>query len=268
MGVWQILATPGGAVVTQPAIDVRDVSLAYRISSDRAGTLKEFAIQTVRGQGKHSEFMAVRNVSFEVHPGEVLGVIGPNGAGKSTLMKMVARVLPPTSGRIIVRGNVAPLIELGAGFNPELDAEENIRLYGALLGRGAWHMGTRVDAICEWAGLSEFKDAPIRTYSSGMLARLGFAVAVDIQPEVLVVDEVLAVGDAAFQQKSKDKMFTLISGGASVLFVSHDLVTVEEISTRVLWLDHGAPRMLGGPSEVIEAYSETFSQEQPNRGID
>ena len=198
---------------------------------------------------------------LQVAQGEVLGVIGPNGAGKSTLMKMVARVLPPTEGRVVVRGVVAPMIELGAGFNPEMTAYENIILYGTLLGRTPGQMQERVDAICEWADLKDFVDVPTRSYSSGMLARLGFSVATDVHPEVLVVDEVLSVGDAAFQDKSKQRMLQMIESGAAVLFVSHDLPSILELSNRVLWLDHGVVRGTGQPAEVVAAYQSTIVTE-------
>jgi ABC-type polysaccharide/polyol phosphate transport system ATPase subunit len=237
------------------AVEAEGVSLAYRLTRDRAGTMKEFAINVVKRNVQREEFWAVRDVSFTLSPGEVLGVIGPNGAGKSTLMKMVARVLPPTEGRIVVHGVVAPMIELGAGFNPEMSAYENIVLYGTLLGRTPSQMRERVDAISEWAELTDFIDVPIRSYSSGMLARLGFAVATDIEPDVLVVDEVLSVGDTAFQEKSKGRIQHLIESGAAVLFVSHDLETVAKMSDRVLWLDHGRTVMVGEPTEVVDAYA-------------
>ena len=245
-----------------PAIQVDNASLAFQLTRDRAGTLKEFAIQTVKRKVRKEQLWAVRDVSFTVAPGEVLGVIGPNGAGKSTLMKMVARVLPPTKGRVVVRGVVAPMIELGAGFNPEMTAYENIILYGTLLGRTPGQMQERVASICDWADLNDFIDVPTRSYSSGMLARLGFSVATDIHPEVLVVDEVLSVGDAAFQEKSKHRMREMIDHGAAVLFVSHDLETVKVLSDRVLWLDHGTVQGVGGPPEVVSAYQATFADEQ------
>jgi ABC-2 type transport system ATP-binding protein len=241
--------------VTVPAIEVSDAHLAYRMTRDRAGTIKEFAIQATKRRVSREQFWAVTDVSFTVASGEVLGIIGPNGAGKSTLMKMVARVLPPTKGRVVVRGVVAPMIELGAGFNQEMTALENIVLYGTLLGRTPAHMRERVEAICEWAELTDFVDVPIRSYSSGMLARLGFAVATDVRPDVLVVDEVLSVGDTSFQEKSKDRMHELIASGAAVLFVSHDMNTVLEMSDRVLWLDHGRTVAFGEPTEIVEAYA-------------
>ena len=235
-----------------PAIQATEVSLAYRLTRDRAGSIKEFAIKR---QAKREKLWAVKEVSFSLYPGQLLGVVGPNGAGKSTLMKMVARVLPPTDGRMVVRGVVAPMIELGAGFNQEMSAYDNIVLYGTLLGRTPSQMRERAGSIAEWAELTEFIDVPVRSFSSGMLARLGFAVATDIQPDVLVVDEVLSVGDTAFQEKSKKRIQTLIESGAAVLFVSHQLGTVIEMSDRVLWLDHGHAVKLGDPTEVVEAYA-------------
>jgi ABC-type polysaccharide/polyol phosphate transport system ATPase subunit len=239
-------------------VSLADVGLAYRLSRSPVRTLKEFIIHMAQRQVRYEQLWAVRRVSFDVSPGEVLAVIGPNGAGKTTLMKIIAKVLPPTEGRIIVYGTVAPMIELGAGFNAELTAHENIILYGTLLGRTPDVMRRRVPAILEWAGLTGFADVPIRSYSSGMLARLGFAVATDYEPDVLVVDEVLAVGDAAFQQKSKTRIRSLIETGASVLFVSHDLDAVVEIADRTLWLDNGNVRMVGKPREVVDSYRDSL----------
>lgn len=259
MGVFAILETSGGAAVTGALpIQVEHVGLAYRMVKNRPGTFKEFAIQAMRRENQAQSFWAVKDMSFTVERGQVFAIIGPNGAGKSTLMKMIARVLPPSEGRVIVRGAVAPMIELGAGFNHELTARENVVLYGTLLGRDSNEMRGRVDAICEWAGLSEFVDAPVRTYSSGMLARLGFAVATDVRPDVLVVDEVLAVGDAVFQQRSKERILSMINMGASALFVSHDLGTVESIAGRAMWMDHGRCKFLGEPAEVIKAYKASL----------
>lgn len=237
-----------------PPIQVEEVSLAYRLVRNRASTLKEYAIQAFKRRISYEDLWAVDGVSFEVASGEVLAVIGPNGGGKSTLMKMIARVLPPTKGRIVVRGLVAPMIELGAGFNPELTGYENIVLYGTLLGRQPKYMEGRAADIADWAGLSDFLDVPIRSYSSGMLARLGFAVATDTHPDVLVVDEVLSVGDQSFQKKSMGRMRDLIDEGAAVVFVSHDLDAVERLATRVLWLDGGQVKTIGSPEDVVSRY--------------
>ncbi len=241
----------------QPLIEVQDVSLAYALAHDRAGTIKEFTFQKMRRQIRTEEFWALKGISFDVRRGETLALIGPNGAGKTTMMKIVARVLPPTKGRVIVRGVVAPMIALGAGFNQEMNAAENIVLFGTLLGRDPDYMRERVRPIVEWAGLIDFLDVPIRSYSSGMLARLGFAVATDVEPDVLVVDEVLAVGDEAFSKKSFERMEKLMSGGTAVLLVSHQLEKVEAVADRVMWLEQGEIRMTGGPKEVIQGYKDS-----------
>ncbi len=243
--------------MNEPAIEVHDASLAFRLSRSRAGTFKEAAIQMVKRQIVYEKLWALKGVSLQVNDGEVLGVIGPNGAGKSTLMKMLARVLPPTEGRVVVRGTVAPMIELGAGFSMELTAYENIVMYGTLLGRPPQLMRDRADEIAEWANLSDYLDVPIRSYSSGMLARLGFSVATDTEPDVLIVDEVLSVGDAAFQQKSSDRMRQMIDNGASVVLVSHNLSTVRDIADRAIWLDHGKVMLEGEPEYVVDSYEDS-----------
>jgi ABC-type polysaccharide/polyol phosphate transport system ATPase subunit len=237
-----------------PPVQVENVSLAYRLTRNRAGTLKEFAFQMLKRQVSFEKLWAVDGVSFEVRRGEVFALIGANGAGKTTLMKVVARVLPPTGGRVIVRGVVAPMISLGAGFNPELTGYENIVLYGTLLGREPEYMRGRAQTIAEWAGLTDFLDVPVRSYSSGMLARLGFSIASDIDPDVLVVDEVLAVGDEEFQKKSYDRMQQLMGSGTAVLLVSHALEKVLDMSDRVMWLDKGKVKMIGDPHEVVGSY--------------
>ncbi len=238
----------------EPLVEARGVSVAYRMAHDRAGTIKEYSFQLLRRQVTTESFVAAHEVSFTVGRGETLALVGPNGSGKTTLMKVIARVLPPTGGRVIVRGHVAPMIELGAGFNTEVSGFDNIVLYGTLLGRDPGRMRERAGAIADWAGLSDFLDVPVRAYSSGMLARLGFAIATDTEPDVLVVDEVLAVGDEAFQGKSFDRIAALMSGGTAVLLVSHQLDQVERLADRVLWLDKGRVRALGDPGDVISAY--------------
>jgi ABC-2 type transport system ATP-binding protein len=257
VGVSSQLATAGGGALSLPAIEVQNASLAFRLARNRVNTVKEFAIQALRRQVRYEQFWALHDVSFEVTPGEIFAVIGPNGAGKSTLMKMIARVLPPTTGRVVVRGSLAPMIELGAGFNQELTAFENIVLYGALLGRKPELMRERAPLIAEWAGLADFLDVPIRSFSSGMLARLGFSVATDIQPDILVVDEVLAVGDEAFQAKSKTRFRSMIESGTTVMLVSHDLEAVLELASRVMWLERGRARVIAEPKVVVDAYRES-----------
>lgn len=243
--------------MTHPQIQLDNVSLEYRLPRHRAGSLKEMAVRIARRGISYDVLRAVNNVSFEVRPGEVLGIIGPNGAGKSTLMKLMARVLPPTSGRVRVRGRVSPMIELGAGFNFEQTARENIILYGTLLGRDARHMSARCEPVAEWAELTDYLDVPVRAFSSGMVARLAFAVAVDVRPNVLLVDEILSVGDAAFQRKSSDRITELITSGTAVVLVSHNTPQVLEKAHRVLWLDHGHARQLGTPGEVTQAYARS-----------
>ena len=240
--------------MSEALVRVENLGVAYRLTRNRAGTFKEFAIRAVKRQVTFERLWAVRGVSLEVRRGEVFGVIGPNGAGKSSLMKVVARVLPPSEGRVIVKGTVAPMIELGAGFNPELSAQENIVLYGALLGRRPEMMRERAHEILAWADLLEFADVPTRSFSTGMMARLGFSVATDGTPDVLVVDEVLSVGDEAFQAKSKARIRRLMDSGVSIVLVSHALPLIEEMADHVMWMDHGTPKMIGNAHDVVAAY--------------
>ena len=202
----------------------------------------------------YEKFFALKGVTFNIARGETVSVIGRNGAGKSTLLKVVGRVLPPTTGRVVVRGLVAPMIELGAGFNPELTGAENIVLYGTLLGRTPKEMKTRIEPIADWAGLTEHLDIPIRAYSSGMIARLAFATATDVTPDLLLIDEILSVGDADFREKSAARTVELMNGGCAVLLVSHDLEAVEKMSTRAIYLENGLQKFSGQPQDVIDAY--------------
>jgi ABC-type polysaccharide/polyol phosphate transport system ATPase subunit len=246
--------------VTEPAVDVTSLSVSYRVRHGQATTLREYLGNARGGRIRPQTFWALRDVSFAVPRGEVFGVVGANGAGKSTLMKTLARVVLPAAGHVVVRGRLAPLIELGAGFNPDLTGIENILLYGSMLGRSRTELRGRVDAIADWAQLGDFIDVPVRTYSSGMLARLGFAVATDVAPDVLIVDEALAVGDSAFRRRSADRLEELIGTGSAVLLVSHNIEDVRQRSSRVLWLDQGQIRRLGDPGEVIDEYSDEMAQ--------
>jgi ABC-2 type transport system ATP-binding protein len=243
--------------VSEPAIQLRGVSLAYRLPRHPSSSVKEFALLSLRRQIAYEQLWALQDVDLDVHRGELLGVVGPNGAGKSTLLKIIARVLAPTGGRAIVRGAVAPMIALGSGFHPELTGQENIVLHGAILGRSPNWMRERAPAIAEWAGVEDFLDAPVRTYSSGMLARLAFAIATDDVPEVLLIDEVLAVGDEAFREKSTARIDELMRGGAAVVLVSHGLEHLRGAADRVVWLDHGRVAGDGDPDAVIDAYAAT-----------
>jgi ABC-type polysaccharide/polyol phosphate transport system ATPase subunit len=240
--------------VTKHVIEVENVGLNYVIRHGRATTLKEAAISTIKGVNLDITVSALTDISFTVDQGEVLAIIGHNGAGKSSLLKLIARILPPTTGTVKVTGTVAPMLELGAGFNSELSGEENILLFGVLLGNRTKEMRAKVGDIAEWAGLTEQIKLPLRTYSTGMVARLGFAVATFRNSDVLIVDEILGVGDAEFQEKSKAKIEELIANGEATILVSHDLTSVESLATKVLWLDHGKQVMLGGTAEVLDAY--------------
>jgi len=240
--------------VTSHVIEVKDVDLNYIIRHGRASTIKEAAISAIKRINLDITVNALKGINFTVDRGEVLAIIGHNGAGKSTLLKILSRVLPPTNGVVRVNGTVAPMLELGAGFNPELSGEDNILLFGVLLGNSTKSMKSKVTEIAEWAGLTEHIHLPLRTYSSGMMARLAFAVATFQKSDVLIVDEILGVGDAEFQIKSKTKMLDLISHGEATILVSHDLATVENLATKVLWLDHGYQKMLGSTQEVLDAY--------------
>lgn len=242
--------------MTPPPVEVTDAALAYRLPSHNASSLKELAIRAVRFR-RHSNVAvlnALDGVSFTVAKGEVFAIIGANGAGKSTLMKLLARILPPSRGRVIVRGRVSPMIELGAGFNPEQTARENIILYGTLLGRSAQEMRDRCEAIVGWAELKDYIDVPVRAFSSGMLARLAFSVATDIEPDILLIDEILAVGDDAFQRRSMQRMDRLIEAGAAVILVTHSMPDVLARAHRVMYLERGKVQAIGEPELVVKQY--------------
>lgn len=239
---------------SEKIVEVNDVSLAYRRTRHRVSSLKQTAIDTINRRISYEDFFALRDISFEISRGETLSIIGRNGAGKSTLLKVIARVLPPTKGRIIVRGHVAPMIELGAGFNLELTGAENIVLYGTLLGRRPKEMKSRIEAIADWAGLTDHLDVPLRAYSSGMTARLAFAVATDKTPDLLLIDEILSVGDEDFKEKSAARTVEIMNSGCAVLLVSHDLEAVERLSTRVIYLKQGFQKISGLPHDVISEY--------------
>jgi ABC-type polysaccharide/polyol phosphate transport system ATPase subunit len=242
------------AVSAAPAIEVDGLRLAYRLARNAPSTVAELAIAALRRQVRYERLWALDGVSLRVARGELQAIVGPNGAGKTTLLKVLARVLPPTEGRVVVRGLVAPIIELGAGFSAELTGLENAIVYGALLGHDPRWLRAQADYIEDYAGLSGFMDVPIRAYSSGMVGRLAFAVATLGSPEVLLVDEVLAVGDERFRRRSAAKIDELIGGGSAVVLVTHGLEVARERADRVMWLDHGRVLGDGDPSEVVAAY--------------
>jgi ABC-2 type transport system ATP-binding protein/lipopolysaccharide transport system ATP-binding protein len=248
------LNAPRAEIVAEPIILLDDVSVHYRIPSERIGSIKEYAIRVLQRKVKYRKFSALNKVSLTVNRGEVFGIIGNNGAGKSTMLKVISKVLRPNQGCVRVWGKIAPLLELGAGFHPELSGRENIFLNGALLGYGKHEMESVFDEIVEFSELGNFIEAPIRTYSSGMSARLGFAVATAHIPEILILDEILSVGDEAFQKKSRDRLQNFQKQGATVIMVSHGLDSMIAMCDRLVWLDHGSVRMIGEPVEVVAAY--------------
>ena len=237
---------------TAAAISVEGVSKSFRIYRRRETTLKETILRGRRGEWE--ELKAADDLSFAVPKGQALGVIGPNGAGKSTLLKMLARILEPDRGKIVIDGRVSALLELGAGFHPEYSAVENIFLSGAFYGMSRSQLKPRVDSIIEFAELGRFADNPVKTYSSGMYARLGFAIAVSVEPDVLLCDEVLAVGDESFRQRCYDRMLEFRDAGRTLVLVTHDLGAVHQFCDRAIWLSRGAIARDGDPRDVVRAY--------------
>ncbi len=242
-------------MATPAVIEVRNVSVRYRVPRERVPTFKEFAIRWLRRRLVYEEFLALSQVSFTVHAGEAVGIVGRNGAGKTTLLKVIARVLRPTVGSAVMRGRVAPLLELGAGFDPELSGRENIFLNGALLGRTRKEMRRRFDRIVEFAELADFIDAPLRTYSTGMGARLGFSVATDVEADLLLVDEILSVGDFEFQKKSFERVASFLARGATFVLVSHSADMVRQLCQRAIWLEAGRIVADGPAGEVVDAFT-------------
>ena len=236
-------------------IEVQNVTMRFHMNSDRILSLKEFVTTALRGKLKYDTFTALEQVSFQVKRGETLGLIGRNGAGKSTMLKIISGILKPTEGEVHCYGNVVPMLELGSGFDFDLTGRENIFLNGAILGYSREFLESRYEEILAFSELGEFIHSPIRNYSSGMLARLAFSIATVVRPEILIVDEILSVGDADFQAKSRRRMTELMSGGATVLFVSHDLSQIREMCNRVIWLEHGRVKLCGETDEVCSVYA-------------
>jgi ABC-type polysaccharide/polyol phosphate transport system ATPase subunit len=240
-----------------PVIILDNICVRYRAPEAKFGTFKEYAIQLLKRNVRFREFNALSNVSLQVNEGEILGIIGRNGAGKSTLLKVISRVLIPTEGRVRIRGKVSPLLELGAGFHPELTGRENVFVNGTLLGHTRREIEDQLPDIMDFAELDAFIDSPLRTYSSGMVARLGFAVATSWQPEILILDEILSVGDEAFQQKCKLRMARYRDAGTTILLVTHDAETVQDLCQRAVWLDHGEINAIGHAVEVVNMYRQS-----------
>ena len=239
-------------------IDVSDATVRFNMASERIDNLKEYVIKLVKHQLMFQEFLALKNVDFSVKKGEAWGVIGTNGSGKSTLLKLICGILKPYTGTVKIQGSIAPLIELGAGFDGDLTAKENIFLNGAVLGHTKKYMQDHFEEIVEFAELQDFLDMPIKNYSSGMAARLGFSIATVVRPDILIVDEVLSVGDYAFQQKCDKRMKGMLEGGTTLLFVSHSIDSVRSLCDHALWLDKGNVKLKGEVEKVCDAYMQAL----------
>lgn len=236
------------------SIVAEGISMHFNMASERLESLKEYFIKLIKRQLFFKDFIAVNNISFEIKKGEVFGIVGTNGSGKSTTLKMISGILKPTSGKIQINGNIAPLIELGAGFDGELTARENIYLNGAVLGYSKKYIDEHFDQIVDFAELRDFLDMPIKNYSSGMVARIAFAIATVITPDILIVDEILSVGDFLFQEKCEKRINELMAGGTTIVIVSHSIAQIERLCDRVMWLEKGELKMIGNTAEVCEAY--------------
>ena len=241
------------------AVFLKDVSVAYSVPTERIRTIKEYLIKKARGKIKHKQFLALNNVNLNVQQGEIYGIIGRNGAGKSTLLKVISRVLIPMKGRVWVRGGVAPLLELGAGFHPELTGIENIYLNGTLLGHTRHEINEKLDEIMEFSEIGDFINAPIRAYSSGMIARLGFSVATAWEPEILILDEILSVGDEAFKEKSSHRMRSFLNGKTTVLLVTHSSEMIAELCTKAILLDQGSIVAYGSGKDISAQYHQMIN---------
>lgn len=242
--------------MNETIIEVKDVSMHFNLMVERIDSIKEYIIKLVKGNLLYNDFVALSHVSFTVKKREIVGLVGLNGAGKSTLLKIIAGVLKPTEGRVVTRGTIAPLIEVGAGFDPELTARENIYLNGAILGHDKKFMDSKFDEIIDFAELRNFIDVPVKNFSSGMYARLGFAIATMVQPDILIVDEVLSVGDYKFQEKCTQRIQDMLKNNVTVILVSHDTNMVKKLCTKVVWLEHGNLKDIGPTVKVCGEYEE------------
>jgi len=241
--------------MSKKIVEVKNVSMQFKLEQNKVKSLKWFFVAALQKQIKYEEFRALEDISFSVKKGEVIGIIGRNGAGKSTLLKIISGIMKPTKGEVLVRGNIVPMLELGSGFDYELTGRENIFLNGAILGYSKEYLKGKYNEIVAFSELEKFINTPIRNYSSGMMMRLAFSIATVVNPEILIVDEILSVGDASFQEKSRARMLELMSGGTTVFFVSHDITQIETMCSRVVWLQDGRIKMVGNTAAVCEAYS-------------
>lgn len=238
-------------------IEVKNVSMKFNLASEKLDSFKEYLIKTIKHQVTYDEFWALKDVSFSVLRGEALGLIGLNGSGKSTMLKVIAGVLKPTKGSVMVNGTVAPLIELGAGFDADLTARENVYLNGAILGHSRQEMELHYDDIVEFSELGEFMNVPVKNFSSGMVSRLAFAIATIGTPDILIVDEALSVGDFRFQEKCEHRIQKMIDKGTTILFVSHSIAQVEKLCNKIVWLEHGRIRRSGPVKEICAEYKKS-----------
>ena len=241
-------------------IDVDHVTIRFNLANQKVDNLKEYVIKLLKKELLFQEFLAVKDVSFQVHEGEAWALIGTNGSGKSTMLKAISGILKPYKGSITVNGSVAPLIELGAGFDPQMTARENIYLNGCVLGHSEKFMQEHFEEIVDFADIREFLDSPLKNYSSGMRARLGFAIATMVKPDILIVDEILAVGDYKFRQKCEKRMKELLSGGTTMLYVSHSIDEVRRLCDHAVWIEKGDAKMIGPVNEVCDAYMEAMKK--------
>jgi len=242
----------------QTVIRVENATVRFNMASEKIDSLKEYFVKLIKNQLHFKELLALKNIFFEVKKGESWGIVGSNGSGKSTLLKLICNIIAPDTGKVSVNGSISPMLELGAGFDPELTAGENIYLQGALLGYSRDFMREHYDAIVAFSELADFLDMPIKNYSTGMQARIAFALATVVEPDILIVDEVLAVGDAAFQRKCINRIHEMLQNDTTLLFVSHENSLVERLCEKALWLRHGEVVMTGSAKEVCDAYAEYY----------
>ena len=240
----------------EPIIEVNHVTMRFRMANDRINSIKEYLVQFLKKRLKYSEFEALKDVSFTVERGEIVGLIGHNGAGKSTMLKIISGIMKPTEGNVVVRGNVVPMLELGSGFDYDMTGRENIFLNGAILGYSEDFLKSKYQEIVDFSELGPFIDTPIRNYSSGMISRLAFSIASAVNPEILIVDEILGVGDADFQIKSQNRMMEMMGGGTTVLMVSHNIKQIREMCDRVVWIEHGQVVDYGDAEHLCSEYEK------------
>lgn len=238
-------------------VNVNDVFIQFNMATERVNHLKEYVIKLLKHQLLFQKFEALKDISFAVKRGESWGIVGANGSGKSTLLKTISGILKPYKGSVKIKGSISPLIELGAGFDGEMTARENIFLNGCVLGYTEEFLKEKFDEIVDFAEVRSFLDVPLKNFSSGMAARLGFAIATTVKPDILICDEVLAVGDFKFQEKCEKRMNDLLSGGTTLLFVSHSIEQVKRMCKKAIWLDHGEMKMMGEADEVCDLYSKS-----------